>query len=483
MMILQKAVLAIWLFASICLNGQSGTGYQIKVNIDGYQGKEAYLGYHYGDKQYLSDTVQISQDGSFVFEGEEPLKGGVYLVVMPPDNQFFQLLINEDEQHFSVQFQFDKPAETARFANSPDNQLFYQYLQYLSSKRPQAEQLKKALTEAEAAKKPTRKIEKELEQLNEAVKNYQRDLVTKHSKTLTAAIVRASQELELPDFGGTEKDAQFQRWQWYKKHWFDHIAMDDPRMLRSPVLFQKIDHYINKLIVQHPDSINLAIDQVLALVRPSEETFKYYLIHFLNTYAQSKIVGMDAVYVHIVENYYSKGLAPWTEEEQLGKIVKNAKTLKPILIGKIAPNILMEKESKEKISLHQVNSDFTVLFFWDPECSHCKKSMPEMLEFYKKYKNKGVEVFAVCTKVTDGVPDCWKHIKEHNMIDWINVADPFLRSRYKQIYDIRSTPRIFVLDENKEILSKRIGAEQLPEVIDKLIEMKEKETENLGSKE
>ena len=45
---------------------------------------------------------------------------------------------------------------------------------------------------------------------------------------------------------------------------------------------------------------------------------------------------MDAVYVHIVKNYYAKGLAPWTEEDQLKKIVKNAEKLEPLLIGKTA---------------------------------------------------------------------------------------------------------------------------------------------------
>ena len=105
-----------------------------------------------------------------------------------------------------------------------------------------------------------------------------------------------------------------------------------------------------------------------------------------------------------------------------------------------------------------------------------------MLEFYDKYKDKGVEVFAVCTKVTDKVPECWTHIKEHNMIQWINVTDPYLRSRYKQIYDIRTTPQIFILDDKKEILSKRISAEQLPELMDELIKRKAEDKTSLGSK-
>ena len=99
-----------------------------------------------------------------------------------------------------------------------------------------------------------------------------------------------------------------------------------------------------------------------------------------------------------------------------------------------------------------------------------------MIEFYENYRDKGVEVFAVCTKIYDGIAECAEYIKEkEGMVNWINAIDPFIKSKYKQIYDIKSTPQIFILDENKEIISKRIGAEQIADVMDQIMEMKNKE--------
>ena len=63
---------------------------------------------------------------------------------------------------------------------------------------------------------------------------------------------------------------------------------------------------------------------------------------------------------------------------------------------------------------------------------------------------------------------------------FFNTVDPYHRSRYKTVYDIRSTPQIYVLDTDKTILSKRIGAEQLPEVIDHILEVKENEKQKGG---
>jgi len=479
------------LFSLTSISAKDG-GYQIKVKIDGFQEKEVFLGYHYGDKQYIKDTVAVDSKGYFTFEGDEPLEGGVYLIIMPPDNQYIQLMINEGDQHFNLETTADNPVGNAKVKGSPDNEAFYEYMSFLSKQRPKAEKLNEGIKAAEGNPAEKEKLTKRLTNLNEEVKKYQKDLLTKFPNFLTSAIVQASFEVPLPEFKGTEDEVKLQRYSYYKEHYFDNIKMGDSRLLRSPVLFNRIDYYINKLTPQHPDSINLSIDRILNLVKPSEETFKYYLIHFLNVYAKSKIVGMDAVYVHIADTYYATGMAPWTEEEQLEKIVDNANTLRAILIGKIAPDVKMKildiegsiklKDNENEhqrhkslgpLSLHEVESPYTVLFMWDPDCGHCKKSMPKMLEFYDKYKPKGVEVFAVCTKTYKDIPECAETIKEKNMIKWINVYDPYIQSKYKTLYDVRSTPQVYILDEKKEIISKRIGAEQIDEVMEQILKMDE----------
>ncbi len=482
-------------FFSFTLFGQAG--YQIEVKLDNYDQDLLMLGYHYGDKQYIKDSVKVSADGKFIFKGTENLDPGVYLVVMPPDNQYFQLLIDTKEQRFSVKTDAKSPNANMQIEGSSDNKLFYDYMSFLGKKRPEADQLKKQMETASAGDKA--KIQKQLEDLNNGVKAYQKNIVENQSSTLTATLVKSGMESPMPEFTGSEKEIQLQRYKHYKAHYFDNLNLADERLVRSPILFQRIDYYLNKLTVQAPDSIIASIDLILEKVKPANETFKYYLVHFLNTYAASKIVGMDGVYVHIAENYYAKGLAPWTEAEQLKKITDNAKTLKPILIGKIAPDLNMFEidiegtiaaadanneyqrwKSKRNISLHGVDAPYTVLFVWDPDCGHCKKSMPKMLEFYENFKDRGVEIFAVCTKTYDEMPSCAETMKEKGMLNWINAIDPFIKSKYKQIYDIRSTPQIFILNDKKEIISKKIGAEQISEVMERILEIDAKADKKQG---
>ena len=103
-----------------------------------------------------------------------------------------------------------------------------------------------------------------------------------------------------------------------------------------------------------------------------------------------------------------------------------------------------------------------------------------MVEFAKHFKDRGVKVFAVCTAVAKtaeekDVPDCWKGIEEKGFTDdlFMNMTDPFIRSRYKKLYDVQTTPQIFILNREHKILMKRIGAEQIIKVMEELMKFEE----------
>lgn len=459
-------------------------GYQIKVKIDGFQQKEAYLGYYFGDKQYLKDTAYVEPDGKFYFEGNEKLAPGMYLIVLPPDNQFIQLLVDENNQWFTLETKLSDLAGSVKITGSDDNKLFYEYLKFITDRRPKADDLKKQIDAAGDDAKKKEKLQEKIDALDGEVLTYQKDLIAKHPKSMSAKVIKANMPLTPPSFEGEQKDKDLKSFYWMRSHWFDGVDLADPTMVRTPFLFPKVGHYVNKMTVQHPDSIIIAIDEVLQKMKPAEDNFKFYLIHFLNEFAKSNIVGMDAVYVHIAQKYYKAGLAPWTDEDQLKKIIENADRLAPLLIGKVAPNIEMQTQQGEKIWLHDFKSPITVLFFWDPDCGHCKKASPEMVKFAQDFKDKGVSIFAICTALATRddagnltmkeVDKCWTTVEERGMGIFFNAVDPYHRSKYKTIYDLKTTPQIFVLDADKTILSKRIGAEQLPEVVGHILEVKNK---------
>ena len=46
-------------------------GYEIKVHINGLKDTICYLGYHFGDKQMIKDTIPLDHNGWGAFKGKD----------------------------------------------------------------------------------------------------------------------------------------------------------------------------------------------------------------------------------------------------------------------------------------------------------------------------------------------------------------------------------------------------------------------------
>ncbi|MCS6928623.1 MAG: DUF5106 domain-containing protein [Saprospiraceae bacterium] len=461
-------------------------GHHIRLKLENYPEKEVVLGFYFGDKPYVKDTAEIDADGYFTFKADTLLPCGVYLFVLKPDNTFIQFLVPEEGQQFTLVTDVKDPVGKMKVKGSEDNKIFYEYLAYLSKQRALVDSLKAVLEKVKENPEDSLRIIQQNAEIDKQVRKYQQELIQKYPKTLSAKIVKSSLEPDIPEFEGADaKEVHLKKYYWYRAHYFDNFNVADPCLLRSPVLHPKVDNFVSKVAPQHPDSINVAIDTVIERAKGNPETYRYFLIHFLNTYAKSNIVGMDACYVHVAQKYYCNGSAPWVKAEDLEKICDNARRLEPILIGKTAPNIIVRDRFNRPVSLWDVDADYVVLFFWAPDCGHCKKAAPHMVEFAQKFKDRKIKVFNVCTAVVTGKDDadtpdkvhktCWDSAAEKGFDEglFINTYDPYIQSRYKQLYDVQSTPQIFILDRKHEILMKRIGADKLIEVMEEVIRFQE----------
>jgi peroxiredoxin len=230
---------------------------------------------------------------------------------------------------------------------------------------------------------------------------------------------------------------------------------------------------MNKLVLPIPDSVIKEGDALLAKARGTKEVFKYTLWWLTHNAESSKIMGMDVVFVHLVENYYMKGDATWLSREELNKYFERASKIAPNLIGNVAPEIVMEDLNKVKYSLSGVKAKYTLLIFWDPTCGHCTKEIPAVDSVLKSaLKNKDIKVFAV---KTEGPENKWTEFIEKNSLKkWLHVYDPERKSNYRSTYDVYSTPVIYVLDEKKIIKAKRIDHTNLVSVFE-MLEAKEKD--------
>ena len=461
-------------------SGKDG-GYSIKGKIKGWKDTVCFFGNHYGDKKYVKDTSRIDKNGNFVFKGKEKLPGGIYLIVFP--NKVYSEILIDKEQDFSVETDTADLVKNMKIKGSEDNNLFYKYLNFISVKGKEAEPMRKRiakLREDTAAASTTKKdsiklIQDKLLAIDKEVSSYRDDFIKDHPGNLLSVILKAQEDPVVPEaplLSNGRKDSLFP-YLYYKNHYWDNIPLTDDRLLRTPVFHTKLKNYFDKIVLQHPDSIIKESDILISKASTNKELFKYIIWYITGTYETSPIMGMDAVFVHEVEQYYMTGKAYWVDSVNIQKIVHRGMTLKPLLLEKPSPPIIMQDTSDKNISLYEVKSKYTILVFWDPDCGHCQKVLPKLKEAYDKtLKSKGVMVYAV--DIEDDATK-WKKFIIDKKMDWINCHDKYKQYYLRQLYDIYSTPVIYLLDENKKIKAKRIDVDQLDGFIDHLEKMKEME--------
>ncbi len=448
-------------------------GHKITGSVSNYNGKMAVLAMLYGGNKYVVDSATVD-NGTFTFESQYILHSGVYLVVLPPTKSLL-LLIDENVPAFSFTADYNNIDATIKFTGSADNTAFYEYNTFFQTKRTELEQIKTAYT-SQKNDNAKQELLARMQHLKSDVMKYQSDLVARMPGTLTGALVNCEVVVEPPVFDGSPEEIQMKKYLFQKNHFFDNINLTDDRLIRAPqnVLVDKIDHYLENLTPPQVDSIIRSVDYILQKSKPSDVAYRFFLTYLFNKYRESNKVGMDAVYVHIAEEYIAKGKAPWIEESEKMQVLEAIKYISPILIGKTAPDFTVQKEDGSNISLRSIQSPYTILIFWSPNCAHCKESMPHLNDFNTKYKDKGIQIFAVCTKVNEQEKSCWEYLDKNMMKNWINASDKTGgTSSVQTLYNVKTTPKIFVLDKNKKILVKDIAVENLEDIFKSLLAEKQ----------
>ena len=437
---------------------QAEQGHQISITINNYDGTETYLAYHFGNRQYLKDTAYVDTENRFVFSGQEPLVPGMYLVVLEDDRNFEVIL--DANQVFEIDIDANDLVGSAAFRNSPDNVLFYEYIRFLGEKGRQRSTLEQEFNQPGTSEARQLAIREELAEMDEGVQNKQNEIIDADPDALLSRIILAQRDPELPDppllaDGSMDREYMYQI---YKKRFFDNIDFSDDRILQTPVYHGRLRIFFNNVLIQHPDSIIAEADRLLDKARANKEMFKYTLWFITNNAESSQIMGMDKVFVHLVENYYMTDEVDWIGEERRNRIISRAMDLKPLLIGNIAPDFEISDPEGNPISLHGIEADYLVLYFWDAECAFCKQATAALQQSYEQLSGIGARIFAV--NIENDKQKWLNDIASYDQ-EWIHGNDIHRRSDFLDVYNIFAIPQIFILDSNKEIVAKDIGAEHV----------------------
>ena len=445
-----------------------GQKYSIKITVEDFSDSVAYLGYHFADKRFVQDTVPVDNGHTAIFTANTPYKSGLYFFYTP--NVYFEFIVNEPE--IVLQTKGEDYVANMQIIKSEENRIFKEMQLYVTGKRKEYNKLAARADSLKEDSLVLDQIREKMQAIDVGVKDYQNELITRHPDTFVARMVAAMQKPDIPDsMNGNDPGKSQKRYHYHKNHYFDGVDLADAGLLRTPIFHQKIVEFLDKVIIQNPDSIIQEIDFLLKAAAENDEVYRYMLVTLTNKYETSPIMGMDKVFVHLVEQSYLPGTAGWLDSDMLQKLSDRIATMKPNFIGNQAPPLVLNDTLLTTVSLYDIHADYTILYFYDPDCGHCKNETPVLYEAYGNLRNKNIEVLAI--NITTNT-ERWKEYITENEFDWINLMDSFNRSDFRYYYDVRTTPTLYILDKDKKIIAKKLDATQVEEFINARMEFEKK---------
>ena len=455
------------------------------VHIEGLSNDTIYLAHYYGTKLFYNDTAVADVNGTVRFEGKPFAEGGKYAVVIPGPKFFEFLMVNEPMEFRTTA---KNPADDIKVIKSKENEVFYGYLDFIKTKRNERQPFDAVLQDSTATEEAIKAAKQGIQKLTDEVTEYQYYLTNDPRNFLFGKYLNMLNEPNVPSAPEQVEDVALWQYLWYRNHYWDRVDFSDPRLVRDGAFDQLITRYWSKVLPQIPDTMIADAHRLLGktLENDNQDMFKYMLHHMTYASESSKIMCMDKVFVNLVNTYYRTGLVDWLAEDKLNKIIERADDLKHTLCGNRPPNItLPDLNQEEFVSLYDVKSKYTLICIWESTCGHCKKEMPKLDRIYKEWHPKGLEIFAIGN---DFEPEPWQeYIKKQGFTDWIHVSDnPLINAQdsatsliyggvtnieslnFRTTFDVYATPKMFLLDEDKKIVAKQVGAVQLAEILSKL---------------
>ncbi|MDR2887074.1 MAG: redoxin domain-containing protein [Bacteroidales bacterium] len=464
-----KRVLLHVVFAvfSYLVYGQAQQGFEINITINGLKDSTVFFAYHLGDRQYVRDTLVLDSNGKTAVKGNEALQHGIYMIVLP-GHTYFEMLVSDD-QHFSASCLYGDYVNTLKFDGSDENTAFLAYQKTWRKMQEDMGAIAKRASENRNNSDSLGVINRARAAQERAMKDYLNSVAAANRQNVLGALVKAILPVEIPVFdvpagaGNPDSLLRVLNYTYNKNHFFDNISLDDDRLVRTPILQAKLKTFFSDIVIQVPDSINMEIDRFMAKCSGNYRVFQFVSVFLFNHFRESDIMGHDAVVVKLADDIYLSGKADWITQEFKDDLRRQVELIRPNLIGKQAQNMVMDSYSGIFVSLYDIEKDFTILYFWEPDCGHCKEATPKLKTYYEKAKNDNVEIFAVCT-TTDR--EKWSKYIQDNQLLWINGWDPQRQSHFDYYYNIQSTPMVYILDRNKKIIAKKLAVENIESFIE-----------------
>lgn len=166
--------------------------------------------------------------------------------------------------------------------------------------------------------------------------------------------------------------------------------------------------------------------------------------------------AMDALSAEVKEGpvkTFDEGLAAiFKANEDRMKALEEAR--KKVAPGMDAPDFTLMDINGKPLALSSLRGKYVVLDFWGSWCTWCIKGIPEMKQYYGKYKGK-FEILGIACGDSE---EKWKEAVANNSLPWLNVInDEKGGNDAGKLYAISGYPTKIIIGPDGKIIKFIVG--------------------------
>lgn len=452
------------------LSASAKNAYRITLKVRNSTDSVMYMGYYYAEKTYILDTARRDKKGQFVFQSDRSLYPGLYFF-SASTTRWVDFVVYREKPFFSFTTDDADWVGNMEVKGSRENEIFFNYKR--GSDRIYDEYEHRIMQSDSAMR---RQLEAEMQRRQHDFKN---QCIRENPDCMIALMMQATKDIypSVPVVSASgDTLTQRERYTFFMEHYFDSMPLHDDMLVRTPkgVFYQRVMDYFDVYLKgASPEVIIAYADSLIERARPSKENFKWLVHTIKEKYLRSNITAYEAVTVHMIHRYYSSGEAFWCAASTIDEMTTLADKWDRLLIGRTAPELILFDTLRVPHSLHHLPHRYKLLVFWSPTCGHCKVAMPALYEAYRRLSERyDIGTFAILSEPDDPTRKLWhQFIADHNL-HWLNLDGGEANIDWHEVYDVVSTPQVYLIDEENRIIAKKFNAETFEKLVSVLCEPK-----------
>lgn len=461
----------LFLFSVISVQAKSD-GYRITLTIHNCPDTVMYMGYYYAENSYVFDTAYRDRKGRFVFSDDSrQLFPGMYFFSASA-SRWMDFVVYHEKPVFTFTTDESDWEGNMVVKGSKENEVFFNYKR--GSNRIMSEYESRAM---HADSLERRQLEGEMIQMQRDWKNR---FIHDNPGRMIALVMQATKDIypSVPVVTETgDSLSQRQRYEYYLMHYFDSMPLHDDMLVRTPkaVFYQRVMDYFDVYLKgASPETIISYADSLIERARPSRENFKWLVHTIKEKYLRTNITAYEEVAVHMIHRYYSSGEAFWCAASTVDEMTQLADKWEKLLIGRVAPELILFDTLRVPHSLHHLPNRYKLLVFWSPTCGHCKTMVPALYESYSRLSERyDIGTFAILSEPDDATRPLWHQFIADHHLDWLNLDGGEANIDWHDVYNVVTTPQMYLLDRDNRIMAKKFNAELFERIVEALCEPKQ----------